>query len=250
MKLYHELSEYYFSIEENHRNIDDDLELILELLANKTNPSLLDLGCGTGEHLNELYRRGIHCTGLDNSKDMLTHAGLRFPGTAEYVEGSMADFDYFEEFDMVISLFGSFNYMLEDSQVDNVFWNTWRALKPGGQGLFEIWNAIPIREIKEKDMDVVSKTNYMNTEIQRERGFNLLNYPARTIVQVNYRYRVIENGQEHEVRDKHTMRAFNRNEITRFIRDNGFSIKSMYANSRKEPYTDYSNRILIHFIKE
>ena len=55
---------------------------------------------------------------------------------------------------------------------------------------------------------------------------------------------------EHEVRDKHTMRAFNRNEITRFIKDNGFTIKSMYANSRKEPYTDFSNRILIHFVKE
>ncbi len=250
MKLYHELAEYYFSIEQNHRNIDDDLQLILELLANRSSPSLLDLGCGTGEHLYELYKRGVNCVGLDNSKDMLTHARLRFPGSANFIEGSMADFDYFEEFDMVISLFGSFNYMLEDSQVESVFWNTWRTLKPGGIGLFEIWNAIPVRKISEKPLDEVSRTRYFDTEIRRDRGFTLLNYPTRTIVEVNYRYRVSSNGETSELRDRHVMRAFNREEISRFIRDNGFTIRSMFANSRKEPYTDFSNRILIHFVKD
>lgn len=250
MKLYHELAEYYFSIEQNHRNINDDLDLVLELLSNRSNPSLLDLGCGTGEHLNALFKRGVNCVGLDNSRDMLTHARLRFPGTAQYIEGSMTDFDYFEEFDMVISLFGSFNYMLEDSQVESVFWNTWRALKPGGIGLFEIWNAIPIRKIREKPLDVVSQTRYHDNQIQRERGFTLLNYPSRTIVEVNYRYRVSSNGETSELQDRHIMRAFNRDEISGFIRDNGFTIRSMYANSLKEPYTDYSNRILIHFVKD
>ncbi len=60
MKLYDELAEYYYAIENNHRNIRDDISLILSVMKDHHNPSLLDLGCGTGEHISELSRRGFH----------------------------------------------------------------------------------------------------------------------------------------------------------------------------------------------
>ncbi|HON15751.1 MAG TPA: hypothetical protein PLA51_04660 [Spirochaetota bacterium] len=51
MKLYKELAEYYFAIESNHRNIVFDIQFINSYLSKYQNPSVLDIGCGTGEHL-------------------------------------------------------------------------------------------------------------------------------------------------------------------------------------------------------
>ncbi len=249
MKLYHDLAEYYFTIEKCHRDINDDINLIKELASNISNPVLLDLGCGTGEHLNELYNCGFTCTGLDNSKNMLTHAKLRFPNAANFILSDITNFDFFEDFDIIISLFGSFDYMIHDEDVDKVLWNTWRALKNNGFGLFEIWNAVPVREIKEKPLTTVSSVTYKNLTIQRERGFTLVPGNNKTIAEVYYRYIISDGNSTRHVKDKHIMRAFFKEEIEEFLHNNGFKIVTIYANSKKEPFIKTSNKLLIHFEK-
>lgn len=249
MKLYHQLAEYYYSIEDKHRDITDDISLIKTLLKGKKNPRILDLGCGTGEHIALLHKLGFDCVGIDNSYDMLEIAQERFPDSGDFIEGDITSFDYFEEFDMVISLFGSLNYMIDDEEVDGVLWNTWRALKPKGIGLFEIWNSIPVKKIKEKSLSNVSTTNYNGIIIDRERGFKPLHYVNRTVVEVSYKYTVKGDASQEIVTDKHIMRAFERKEIEKLLLDNGFKIQNVYSNSLKEPFKETSNRIFIHFIK-
>lgn len=249
MKLYQDLAEYYFTIEKCHRDIYDDISLITELSSGKVNPTLLDLGCGTGEHLNELSKKGFICTGIDNSKNMLTFAKLRFPNAANYLLSDITSFDFFEDFDVIISLFGSFDYMIHDEDVDRVLWNTWRALKNNGFGLFEIWNAIPVREIKEKPLTIVSSVKYKNLTIERQRGFILTPDTNKTIAEVNYLYTISDGTTTQQVKDKHIMRAFFKEEIEEFLQNNGFKIINIYANSKKEPFSKTSNKLLIHFEK-
>ena len=71
MKLYSELAEYYFSIEANHREIENDIILIRSYLNGLDQPSILDLGCGTVEHLNSLKKFGVRGVGIDSSSAML-----------------------------------------------------------------------------------------------------------------------------------------------------------------------------------
>ncbi len=250
MRLYHELAEHYFSIEENHRDLHDDISLIRSLIFNKKNPSLLDLGCGTGEHLERLTRFGINCTGLDNSQDMLEVAADRQSSKIRFMKQDIRSFDFYEEFDMVVSLFGSFDYLLKDEDVDRAFWNTWRAMKPGGMGLFEIWNALPVRIIQKKPVSKVSSTESNGTIVERERGFHLIVNGEKTIVEVNYRYHIHDNNGSHIIEDQHVMRAYNLEEISAFIRENGFTIKNLYSNSVKDPFNENSNKMLIQFEKE
>lgn len=246
MKLYHELAEYYFSIENHHRNIQDDISLITLLMRGVESPSILDLGCGTGEHLHLLKRAGFQCTGIDSSPDMLKIAGVRFPGSARFIRDNMTSFDFFEEFDIITCFFGSFNYLTDNTDVDKVFWNTWRAMRPGGTALFEIWHSIPVVKIEEKPLHHVSTTNFDGTVIKRERGFKLLDYPDRTMVEVNYNYTL---SDKRVLKDRHIMRAFTKEEIERFIVQNGFTIRNFYANTKRELYKETSNRILVHFVK-
>lgn len=251
MKLYHELAEFYYTIEDKHRDINEDVALVRRLLKERkgSDISLLDLGCGTGEHIALLSKMNIRCTGIDSSGEMLNLAAERFPDAGRFIKMDMTAFDHFEEFDAVISLFGSFNYLISDADVDRVCWNTWRALKPGGFGLFEIWNAPPIRAITNKEMNLVSISHYRGTKIERERGFSLMPEADRTLVDVFYTYTLSRNGAKEHVSDRHIMRAFTREEIEGFIRNNGFVIANCYSNAMQDPYRETSNKILVHFVK-
>ncbi len=249
MKLYKELAEYYFAIESEHRNVENDINLVRSHLENYTNPSILDLGCGTGEHLNILSKDCSSCTGIDNSIEMLNIARERFPGKIQFIRKNFRNFDFYNEFDLVISLFGSMVYLVNDRDVDTFFWNTWRALKPGGTGIFEVWNSLPVKKIKNKPLSLVSKTKYENKIIERERGFDLIEDSSRTIAEVKYRYHIHGPEGTDVVNDVHIMRAFELNEILKFVKENGLAVKNIYANSSKEPFNENSNKILIIFSK-
>ena len=246
MKLYRELAEYYYSIEEENRDIENDIRMISNLLENVNEPLLLDIGCGTGEHLNKLSELNINCTGIDSSRSMLKIAKIRFPNSGLLIEKDMREFDFRGKFDIAISLFGSFDYMIEDSEINAALTNTWKSLKPGGIGLFEVWNAVPIRKIEEKPLTLVSEINYNGKKIKRERGFRLSNNQKKTIVEVYYNY-VFQN--EKTLKDKHVMRAFTRTEIEYHLENNGFDVIAVYANSSKEKFKDMSNKIIVQFRK-
>ncbi len=251
MKLYSELAEYYFSIESNHRDIRNDIILIRSYLNGLEQPSILDLGCGTGEHLNALKKFGVRGVGIDSSPEMLKVARKRYPHGIDFINKSFGSFDYYNEFDAILCLFGSMVYLLNDRDVDNFFWNTWRALKPGGIGIFELWHSIPVRKIKNRPLTHISETKYdNNVVIERERGFNIIEESKRTIVKVDYLYKVKTPHSSDVYSDTHIMRAFTLDEITTFLSANGFVIRNIFANSIKEKFNENSNKMLIIFQKE
>jgi ubiquinone/menaquinone biosynthesis C-methylase UbiE len=245
MKLYHELAEHYFAIEKNHRDISRDVSFIAALIVDRKHPALLDLGCGTGEHLALLVREGIRCTGVDISEDMLAAARRRFPNI-EFIHSDMSDIDYDAAFDIVISLFGSFDYLINDADIESMLLKMRKSLKPGGTGVLEIWNSPPILKIKNKGIGPVSTTIDNGVLIKRERGFKLRNDPFKTVVEVNYQYTIDGDGLK-IVRDRHVMRTFTTAEITRFLAGAGFTVKNIFANFLSEPYDENSNRMVVVF---
>jgi SAM-dependent methyltransferase len=247
MKLYHELAEHYFAIENNHRNIRNDVSFITALLQKKKSPALLDLGCGSGEHLGLLAMQGIRCTGIDISGDMLAQARERFPDGIEFIRSSMSDIEYENAFDIILSLFGSFNYLIHDAEIESMLRKIRRALRPGGLGILEIWNSPPILKIREKEIGPVSTTLHDGSSIRRERGFKLREDAFKTVVEVNYRYTIDGPDGMKTVRDRHVMRCFTTGEITRFISAAGFMVRNIYANFNSDPYEENSNRMVVLF---
>ncbi len=247
MKLYHELAEYYFAIENNHRDIGQDTSFISGLLAGHKGAALLDLGCGTGEHLGLLAKAGIRCTGVDVSEEMIAAARRRFPDGIEFIRSDMKDISFTSAFDMVICLFGSFNYLIFDADIEAMLARIRTAMKARGSGVLEIWNSPPIRKIREKDVSPVSVTDVHGASIRRERGFKMRDDTGRTVVEVTYRYTIDEGGARKTVRDRHVMRTFTPVEISRFLESGGFTVKDIYANFSSEPYEENSNRMVAVF---
>jgi len=76
--------------------------LILDLAAPRAGERLLDIGCGSGDHLCLFRKKGCDVTGIDRSPTMLDLARQRLENRAELRQGSAEDLPFSDnEFDIV-----------------------------------------------------------------------------------------------------------------------------------------------------
>src|SRR5213593_20919 len=143
---YERFARYYDAIYERIVDYDADcdyLESLCRRFLRRKPKSVLDLGCGTGNHAIELGRRGYEVVGLDISKSQLSVAHTKLRGKnlpVTFVQGDMARFDLKPRFDMAICMFGGFGHMLSASEVASHFASVRRHLGPGGLYVFEFWH--------------------------------------------------------------------------------------------------------------
>ena len=98
---------------------------------------LLDVGCGTGEHLRYL-RYFYHVEGVDISTEMLAIAREKLPGVP-FHQGDMRTFDLGTKFDVVTCLFGTIGYVETLDGLQQAVENMGRHLTPGGVLVIEPW---------------------------------------------------------------------------------------------------------------
>jgi SAM-dependent methyltransferase len=73
--------------------------------------TLLDVGCGTGRHIEAFAADGFDCVGVDVSRAMLSQASVRCPET-NFIEADIRTMDVGRTFDAVVCLNGTIGYML------------------------------------------------------------------------------------------------------------------------------------------
>ena len=99
--------------------------------------SLLDVGCGTGRHLQHLRER-FNVEGFDLSRQMLALARERCPGV-RFHQGTLVDFNLARRFDVVTCLFGSIGYSETAANLRKAVRSMARHLHPGGVLIVEPW---------------------------------------------------------------------------------------------------------------
>jgi len=121
----------------------DLLERIFQLYGN-TIHSVLDLGCGTGNHAIPLAQRGYEVVGIDRSADMLAHARKKpaNAGTNVRLAFQQADIrmtDLRRNFDAVLMMFAVLGYQHENADVLSALRTARRHLCAGGIFIFDVW---------------------------------------------------------------------------------------------------------------
>lgn len=110
---------------------------------------VLDIGCGYGWHCRYAKELGAHSViGIDESERMIARAKEMDAGSGvEYRVCSLQDYAYPKEtFDAVIS--NLVLHYVED--IDSVFRDVYRALRPGGTFLFNIEHPVFTAGVKQK----------------------------------------------------------------------------------------------------
>jgi SAM-dependent methyltransferase len=112
--------------------------------------SILDLGCGTGRHLELLAAAGHEVVGVDRAPTMVersTERLARFGARASVVEAELLDLDLGRTFDAVTMMFSVLGYQVTDGALRGALGVVYRHLRPGGLFLFDILDgAVVIRE--------------------------------------------------------------------------------------------------------
>jgi len=136
---YGELAKYY-DLLYSRKDYDRESRILTGLIKRyKASPgnSLLDVGCGTGKHIQQLAAR-FDCVGLDSSEEMLEQAKRNAKGI-EFVRGDMVDFDLGRKFDVVLCLFSAIGYVRTYPRLARTLRNFARHLRDGGVVIIEPW---------------------------------------------------------------------------------------------------------------
>ena len=96
-------SRYYDSIHLNKKKNNFEIGKIIDLEKKTNNTKILDVGCGTGYHVNQLTNKSYDIVGLDQSKDMIVKAQDKYP-KCEFVEGNILNNNIFD--------YGSFSHVM------------------------------------------------------------------------------------------------------------------------------------------
>lgn len=130
--------EHKYDIIHQDKNYEEEAGLLLNLIGQHVpheRVSLLDVACGTGNHLQWLTKRH-DCYGLDlNEKlvDLARQKGL------DVVCGDMKAFDLGREFDVITCLFGSIAHVENYQELSDTMLCFRKHLKKGGVVFLEPW---------------------------------------------------------------------------------------------------------------
>jgi SAM-dependent methyltransferase len=101
--------------------------------------TILDVGCGTGEHARRLAaEHGFLVDGLDLDPAFLRLARAKHPA-GRFFEADMSEFDLPDRYDAIICMFSSIGYVLTLPRLEQTLRTFRRHLAPGGILLVEPW---------------------------------------------------------------------------------------------------------------
>jgi ubiquinone/menaquinone biosynthesis C-methylase UbiE len=115
-------AEYYDRIYLKRKDYGTEAKIVKDIItrmANKESKTLLDVGCGTGEHLKYLSS-DYQCTGVDVNRRMIEVARVKVP-EADFQVANMLDLRLEDKFDVITCLFGSIGYVQVFSSLVRTF---------------------------------------------------------------------------------------------------------------------------------
>jgi len=137
--MYKKLAKYYDLIyhwKEYEKEANSIKDLIKKYKISDGN-KLLDVGCGTGKHL-EQFKDAFSCTGIDINNEMVEVAKENIKD-AIFEQADMIDFNLKTEFDVILCLFSSIGYVKTYSNLKKTMLNFSNHLKKGGVLIIEPW---------------------------------------------------------------------------------------------------------------
>lgn len=173
---------------------------IIKEYEDKKSETLLDVGCGTGEHLKYLSS-SFRCTGIDINGRMIEVAKEKV-ADAKFKVANMMDFSLKDRFDVIISLFSSIGYVQTFQNLVKTLHNFHRHLNERGLVIVEPW--VFLEDFKEGHISV---DTYEDDEVKFVRMARSEISESRWLIFMHYL--IGKGGEIGHRREVHEMLAVN-----------------------------------------
>jgi len=230
MSVFQEYASYYEALYQD-KDYATEVEYIQSLIKEfgPSSKTILELGCGTGEHALLLGVAGYDVCGIDRSPQMIQFAEARRESVAPEIaerfrfrQSDAREFDEGDPRDVVLALFHVLSYQTENSDVEAVFTTAAKHLKPGGLFVFDCWYGPAVLTLKPS----VTTKHVSTDEFSLVRIAEPKMVPRANVVEVHYKIDADHGGpgKSRVVRETHRMRYFFEPEIEWFLAGVGMRV--------------------------
>ncbi|GAA4428232.1 hypothetical protein GCM10023188_12260 [Pontibacter saemangeumensis] len=221
MSIFKDYSSYYNLLYKD-KAYGDEAEYIIGLIL-KHNPSaksILNLGCGTGQHDFIFSEKGFDVTGVDQSEDMLK---LAREGANErelereiaFLNGDLRTLRLNHQYDVVLALFHVMSYQITNEDLHKAFETACLHLKAGGVFIFDCWFGPGVLT----DPPKVRLKKFENEQLLIKRTAIPKAHPNENVIDVNFDILIKEKAtnQFTEIQEQHRMRYLFKPELDLFF---------------------------------
>lgn len=185
--------------------------------------NVLEIGSGTGEISNRLNELGYKVKGIDISSEMVEISKNKYKNI-EFLNESMLNLKDIREYDAVISVFDTINYLHSLDELNMAFINIYNSIKNNGVFIFDVLNRKMIDSMFSDDIFTDDREN-MSIIWKHSYNENLKLDEIETIFYVKEKDDLFRR-----ISDKYMKMIFTNNQILEMAKSVGFYFVSKEIN--------------------
>lgn len=222
------------------------MEFVKSILAehDKKPRDVLEMACGTGNFTRLLCKEGYNVTAFDLSEDMLAIAYNKLDSfrSIQLIKQDMMNFTISKEFDMIISVCDSINYITDYSELMKTFDNVYSRLKPEGVFIFDVNSKYKLKNIIGNNTFVVDQEDVFYVwENEYDDAHDTCEFYITFFVKEQDLYKRFE--------EVHVEKAYTSSDIENALRKSGFSLINVYDGYTRELPREDSERLTFLALK-
>ena len=185
--------------------------------------NVLEIGSGTGEISNRLNELGYKVKGIDISSEMVEISKFKYKNI-EFSNENMLNLKDIREYDAVISVFDTINYLHSLDELNMAFINIYNSIKNNGVFIFDVLNRKMIDSMFSDDIFADDREN-MSIIWKHSYNENLKLDEIETIFYVKEKDDLFRR-----ISDKYMKMIFTNNQILEMAKSVGFYFVSKEIN--------------------
>lgn len=227
MYEYKEMAKYY-DLFYSSKSYEREVSFLESLI--KDRKTILDVGCGTGIHIDLLSKKGYLVDGVDLNKEMLDIARKRV--NSNLFIGNLLDYDIDKKYDAIISMFAVFNHLKSYDELEQGIIHSYNHLNKNGILIIDLHNGRSS-----------GKKEGFYKDYKRTMAWRFDSQTFKEYTEITYQV----DGKTYC--DSHEFLIYQIDKIKDILKRNGFNYK-LYENYSNRKATEDSKNIEIIIVKE